>query len=157
MKRGAVIAVVAALAGLALWRSLTLYSNVDHGPTIDPTELTLVRRVLTLALAGDSAGAIGAGAAPAAVGWALRASRLDPALVRGWTQATETTSRAERGDTVTRIWYTTAAMQRCSGAAELTGRFLHRPDGMKLVELQSPCVPVAPITFDIDTGAGKAR
>lgn len=157
MKRGAVIAVVAALAVLAMWRSLTFYSNVDHGPPMDPTELTLVRRVLTLALSGDSAGAIGAGASPTAVGWALRAARRDPAMVRGWTQATETTSRAERGDTVTRIWFTTAAMQRCSGAAELTGRFLQGPAGVKLIDLQSPCVPVAPITFEIDTGAGKAR
>ena len=70
MKRGAVIAVVAALAGVALWRSLTLYSNVDHGPTMDPTELTLVRRVLTLALAGDSAGATGL--APRRRRWAGR-------------------------------------------------------------------------------------
>jgi hypothetical protein len=157
VKRLAVFAVVAALAVLAMWRSLTFYSNVDHGPRMDPTELALARRVLTRALSGDSAGAIDAGASPAAAGWALRAARRDPGLVRGWTHATETTSRAERADTVTRIWFTTAAMQRCSGAAELTGRFLHRRDHLELIELQSPCVPVAPITFEIDSGAGKAR
>lgn len=151
MTRGAVIAVVTAVAALAIWRSLTLYSNVDRGPTMDPAELSLARTVLTLALAADSAGAIGAGATPAAAGWALRAARRDPGMVRGWTRATETANRAERGDTVTRIWFTTAAMQRCSGAAELRARFVHRPRGVELAELDSPCVPVAPITFELDS------
>lgn len=151
MKRGVVIAVVTALTGLAMWRSLTFYSNVDRGPSMDPAELSLARRVLTLALAADSSAAIGAGATPEAAGWALRAARRDPALVRGWTRATETTSRAERGDTVTRIWFTTAAMQRCSGAAELRARFIHHPDRVELAELESPCVPVAPITFELDS------
>jgi len=151
VNRGGVIAVVAGLTALALWRSLTFYSKVDHGPSMDPAELSLVRQVLTLALAADSSGAIGAGATPVAAGWALRAARRDPAMVRGWTRATETTSRAERGDTVTRIWFTTAAMQRCSGAAELKARFIHYPTRVELAELESPCLPVAPITFDVDS------
>jgi hypothetical protein len=155
VKRGAVIAVVAALALLAMWRSLTFYSKVDHGPPMDPAELALARRVLSRALAGDSAGALREGAAPAAVGWALRAARRDPALILGWTRTTETTSRAERGDTVTRVWFTTAAMQRCSGAAELTARFIHTPNRVELIELQSPCVPVAPITFEIDSSRAR--
>lgn len=151
MKRGGVIAVVAALTVLALWRSLTLYSNVDRAPPMDPAELSVARRVLTLALAADSAGAISAGATPAAAGWALRAARRDRAMVRGWTRATETSHRAEHGDTVTRIWFTTAAMQRCSGAAELRARFVHHPNGVELAELESPCVPVSPITFQLDS------
>ena len=145
------IAVVTALSALAMWRSLTFYSNVSPAPRMDPTELSLAQRVLRLALAADSAGAIRAGATPAAAGWALRAARRDPQMVRGWTQATETTNRAERGDTVTRIWFTTAAMQRCSGAAELRARFVHGPDALELAELDSPCVPVAPITFELDS------
>ena len=151
MKRGAVIGVVVALTTLAMWRSLTFYSNVEPAPRMDPAELSLARRALTLALAADSAGAIRAGATPVAAGWALRAARRDPAMVRGWTRATETTSRAERGDTVTRIWFTTAAMQRCSGAAELRARFIHRSSRLALAELESPCVPVAPITFELDS------
>lgn len=152
MKRGAVIAVVTALAVLAMWRSLTFYSNVKPAPRMDPAELALARRVLRRALAADSTGAVGAGATSAAAGWALRAVRRDPDMVRGWTVATETTNRAERGDTVIRIWFTTAAMQRCSGAAELRARFIHRANRLELAELDSPCVPVAPITFQLDSG-----
>ena len=151
MTRGAVIAVVTAIAAIAIWRSLTLYSNVDHGPAMDPRELSLARRVLTLALAADSSGAVRAGATPGAAAWALRAARDYPAMVRGWSRATETTNRAERGDTVTRAWFTTAAMQRCSGAAELTARFIHREGRVELAALESPCVPVAPITFEVDS------
>jgi hypothetical protein len=147
--RGGVIGVVAALTVLAMWRSLTFYSNVDRGPVMDPAERALAQRVLRLALAADSAGAVGAGATVEATAWALRAARRDPAMVRGWISATETRNRAQRGDTVTRTWFTTAAMQRCSGAAELAARFVRDGTRLKLLQLESPCVPVAPITFEV--------
>ena len=140
---------VIALAALAVWRSLTLYSNVEPDPVMDPAEIGSMRRVLTLALQGDSAGAAGTGAATTAVRWALAAARRDPGMVRGWVAATETTNRAERGDTAIRTWFTTAAMQRCSGAAELVARFVHGRGGTRLVALESPCLPVAPITFEL--------
>ena len=116
---------------------------------MDPSELRLARQVLSLALSGDSAGAARAGASDAAVRWALAAARGAPAMVRGWVSAPETRNRSERGDTVVRAWFTTAAMQRCSGAAELVARFLHQGGGTRLVALDSPCLPVAPITFEL--------
>lgn len=149
MTRGGVVAIVTALAALAMWRSLTFYSNVDRGPVMDPSERALAQRVLQRALAADSAGAISAGATAEATAWALRAARRDPAMVRGWISATETRNRAQRGDTVTRTWFTTAAMQRCSGAAELAARFVRDGRRLTLIQLESPCVPVAPITFEV--------
>jgi hypothetical protein len=149
MTRGGVLAIVTALAALAMWRSLTFYSNVDRGPVMDPSERALAQRVLQRALAADSAGAISAGATAEATAWALRAARRDPAMVRGWISATETRNRAQRGDTVTRTWFTTAAMQRCSGAAELAARFVRDGRRLTLIQLESPCVPVAPITFEV--------
>ena len=119
------MAAVAAIGLIAVWRSLTLYSNVDPGPMMDPRELALTRLVLTRVLAGDSA------------------------MVRGWSRASETHSRAQRGDTVIRTWFTTAAMQRCTGAAVLTARLVHERERLRLTELRSPCVPVAPITFEV--------
>jgi hypothetical protein len=71
-------------------------------------------------------------------------------MVRGWTRATETHDRAARGDTVIRTWFTTAAMQRCTGAAELTARLVHDGERTRITELRSPCVPVAPITFEVE-------
>ena len=143
------MAAVAAIGLLAVWRSLTLYSNVDPGPMMDPRELALTRLVLTRVLAGDSAGAVAAGAEPAVVGWAVNAVERDSAMVRGWSRARETHSRAQRGDTVIRTWFTTAAMQRCTGAAVLTARLVHERERLRLTELRSPCVPVAPITFEV--------
>jgi hypothetical protein len=144
------MAAAAALALLAVWRSLTLYSNVEPPPRMDPRELAVTRQVLTRVLAGDSAGAVAAGAEPSVVGWALNAARRDSAMVRGWTRATETHARATRGDTVIRSWFTTAAMQRCTGAAELTARLVHHGERTRIADLHSPCVPVAPITFEIE-------
>ena len=144
------MAAVAAIGLIAVWRSLTLYSNVDPGPMMDPRELALTRQVLAHVLAGDSAGAVAAGAEPPVVGWALNAARRDSAMVRGWSRASETHARTERGDTVIRTWFTTAAMQRCSGAAVLTARLLRERDHIRLTELRSPCVPVAPITFEVE-------
>ena len=144
------MAAAAAIALLAVWRSLTLYSNVEPAPQMDPRELAVTRQVLTRVLAGDSAGAVSAGADPAAVAWAFRATRRDSAMVRGWTRATETHDRATRGDTVIRTWFTTAAMQRCTGAAELTVRLLHDGARTRIIDLGSPCVPVAPITFEVE-------
>lgn len=149
MKRWMVFGAVIALAALGVWRSLTLYSNVAPDPVMDPSELGSVRRVLSLALRGDSAGAERAGATSAAARWALAAARRDSDMVRGWVTATETTNRAERGDTTIRTWFTTAAMQRCSGAAELVARLIHEGRAVRLVALESPCLPVAPITFDL--------
>ena len=143
-------AAIVGLGLLATWRSLTLYSDVEEKPLMDPAELRLVQRVLGRALVADSAEAVRAGAAPAAAGWALRAARRDSAMVRGWTRAIETTNRATRGDTVIRAWFTTAAMQRCSGAAELTARLVHRQGELRLIDLQSPCLPPAPITFEVE-------
>ena len=143
------MAAVAAIGLLAVWRSLTLYSNVDPGPMMDPRELALTRQVLARVLAGDSAGAVAGGAEPPVVGWALNATRRDSAMVRGWSRASETHARTERGDTVIRTWFTTAAMQRCTGAAELTARLVHERERIRLTELRSPCVPVAPITFEV--------
>ncbi len=150
MKRWMVFGAVIALAAIALWRSLTLYSNVKPDPVMDPAELGLARRVLSLALAGDSSGATRTGASQAAVRWALAAVRRDSGMVRGWTRATETTARAQRRDTVIRTWFTTAALQRCSGAAELVARFIHEPHRLRLLELESPCLPIAPITFELE-------
>lgn len=152
MKRWVVMVVVAAIGLLAVWRSLTLYSNVDPGPTMDPRELAVTRRVLTLVLAGDSAAAVAAGAEPTAVSWALNAARGDSAMVRGWSRATDTHDRAERGDTVIRTWFTTTAMQRCAGPAELTAQLVHDGERIRLVELRSHCVAVAPITFEVQPG-----
>lgn len=144
------MAAAAAIALLAVWRSLTLYSNVEPAPQMDPRELAVTQQVLTRVLAGDSAGAVSAGADPAVVGWALNATRRDSAMVRGWTRSTETHDRAARGDTVVRTWFTTAAMQRCTGAAELTARLVHDGARTRITELRSPCVPVAPITFEVE-------
>lgn len=149
MNRWAVMTVVAAITLLAVWRSLTLYSNVDPEPSMDPRELAVTRQVLTRVLAGDSAGGVAAGAEPQVVSWALNAARGDSAMVRGWSRATDTHEHAERGDTVIRAWFTTAAMQRCAGPAELTAQLVHSGARTRLVGLSSPCVPVAPITFDV--------
>lgn len=155
MSRWLVIAAVVGLGLLAIWRSLTLYSNVAVEPVMDPTELRLVQQILGQALAADSAGAVSAGAAPAVAGWALRAARRDSMMVRGWTRATETTNRAVRGDTIVRAWFTTASMQRCSGAAELTARFVHDHGRLRLTDLQSPCLPPAPITFEVEQDTAR--
>jgi hypothetical protein len=152
LKRWVVIGVVAAIGLLAVWRSLTLYSNVDPAPTMDPRELALTRQVLTQVLVGDSAGAVRAGAEPPAVSGAVNAARGDSAMVRGWSRATETHDRAERGDTVIRTWFTTAAMQHCSGPAELTARLVHDKERTRLISLNSHCVPVAPIIFEVQPG-----
>ena len=155
MKRWAVMAVIAAIGLLAVWRSLTLYSNVDPEPSMDPRELALTQQVLARVLAGDSAGGVAAGAEPRAVSWALNAARGDSAMVRGWSHATDTHVHAERGDTVIRTWFTTAAMQRCAGPAELTARLVHDGARTRLVGLSSRCVPVAPITFEVQPAAAR--
>lgn len=152
MKRWVVVAAVAAIGLLAVWRSLTLYSNVEPEPTMDPRELAVTRQVLTLVLAGDSAAAAAAGAEPLVVSWALNAARGDSAMVRGWTRATDTHDRAERGDTVIRTWFTTAAMQRCAGPADLTAQLVHDGKRTRLIGLSSHCVAVAPITFEVQPG-----
>jgi len=155
LKRWVVFAVVAAIGVLAVWRSLTLYSNVDPEPSMDPRELAVTRQVLTRAMAGDSAGGVAAGAEPRVVSWALNAARGDSAMVRGWSRATDTHEHAERGDTVIRTWFTTAAMQRCAGPAELTARLVHDGARTRLVGLSSRCVPVAPITFEVPPGTAR--
>jgi hypothetical protein len=155
LKRWVVVAVIAAIGALAVWRSLTLYSNVDPEPSMDPRELAVTREVLARVMAGDSAGGVAAGAEPGVVAWALNAARGDSALVRGWSRATDTHAHAQRGDTVIRTWFTTASMQRCAGPAELTAQLLHDGARTRLVGLSSHCVPVAPITFDVQPGTAR--
>ena len=139
------------IAVLGVRWALTVYSGRPADTPMDPRELALAHTVLARVLAGDSTGAVAAGAEPRAVGWALAATQLDPTLVRGWAAAPESRIGRTSGDTVRRTWYTAADMSRCGGAAALSAVFFRESRRSRLIEWRSPCVPLAPITFE---GAG---
>ncbi len=146
----------AVIAVLGLRWALTVYSSRPTVTPADPRELVLIHSVLTRALAGDSTGAVGLGATPGAVAWAMAAARYDSALVRGWIVAPETDITRVRGDTTWRTWYSTAALQRCSGAAPLAVVLLHTGPRLRVLNWSARCVPVAPITFEAEGNARMA-
>lgn len=145
------------LAGLATWHVLTMYSPGRDAPAVDPRPRALMHAVLSRALERDSIGAVRVGASPVAAGWALVAARGDSTTVRGWSNASETQGERRRGDTISRTWFTTASLQRCTGAAALAARFVARADTLTLVELDSPCAPLAPITFSVGPDTAQQR
>jgi hypothetical protein len=150
MTKGAAVtgAVVAGLITAASWWALHLYSPKPGPERYPPEYLALAESALARGLRHDSAGiaALSDNEEPAA--WLMMAVRADSAAIGAWRQGEPAALSVRAGDTTLLFWSTWASQRRCPYGGDMTAGIVQGVKGPRLTRLSSPCIDVAPITFD---------
>jgi hypothetical protein len=132
----------------ATWWALHLYSSAPGPARYPPEYIALAESALARGLRHDSAGVVALSESMEPVAWLMMAVRTDSASVGAWSHGEPAAVSLRAGDTTFLYWSTSASRRRCPGGGDLTVGIVRGPKGPRLTRLSSPCVEVAPITFD---------
>jgi hypothetical protein len=140
--------VVTGLVAAFAWWALHLYSSKPGPERYPPEYLALAESALARGLRHDSAGVVALSGNTEPAAWLMMAVRTDSAVLGAWSEGEPATLSLRAGDTTLIYWSTWASRRRCPSSGDLTAGIVQGPEGPKLTRLSSPCIQVAPITFD---------